>query len=178
MPIFNVDGVADIEEHWLKNHKILARRKNLDDGKAACALSNENLGVDLNRNFGVDFGQVDDITNYALDAWQENAKADKNRATNPCATNFPGPTAFSEAETVAFKNFLTSRKSDLAFVVNIHSNGNAFIYPFNGRKQNDIEARRPGILKIFTQIAQDAPFPDGTMKGTSKEVMGLTIGGD
>lgn len=66
----------------------------------------------------------------------------------------------------------------MAFVINIHSNGNSFIYPFNGRQTNDIEERRPGILPIFTQISQDAPFPDGTFKGTSKEVMGLALGGD
>jgi hypothetical protein len=29
MPIFNVDGVAAIEEHWGTDHHILARRKNL-----------------------------------------------------------------------------------------------------------------------------------------------------
>jgi len=66
-------------------------------------------------------------------------KADRNRAGNPCSTNFPGIKAFSEPETVAFKNFLTAQKSEMAFVINIHSNGNAFIYPFNGRQKNDIE---------------------------------------
>ena len=60
-------------------------------------------------------------------------KADRHRAGNPCSTNFPGINAFSEPETVAFKNFLTAHKSEMAFVINIHSNGNAFIYPFNGR---------------------------------------------
>lgn len=33
-------------------------------------------------------------------------------------------------------------------------------------------------MQIFTQIANEAPFPVGTMKGTSKEVMGLSLGGD
>lgn len=63
-------------------------------------------------------------------------------------------------------------------VINVHSNGNAFIYPFNGRQKNDIEQRRPGILPIFQQISEKAPFPVGEMKGTSKEVMGQAIGGD
>ena len=27
-------------------------------------------GVDLNRNFGIDFGQIDDIVNYQGDGWQ------------------------------------------------------------------------------------------------------------
>lgn len=108
-------------------------------------------GVDLNRNFGVDFGQVDDIIDYQADSWLEK-KADKGkaRASNPCATNFPGAEAFSEIETKNFKDFLAANQKQLAFVINIHSNGNAFIYPFNGRQKNDIEERRPGILNIFT----------------------------
>jgi len=34
------------------------------------------------------------------------------------------------------------------------------------------------MLSIFQTIAKDAPFPQLTMKGTSKKVMGETIGGD
>jgi hypothetical protein len=71
------------------------------------------------------------------------------KGDDPCAYNFAGKKPFSEAETVNYKNFLTSKKNELAFVINVHSNGNAFIYPFNGRKTNDIEQRRPGILGIF-----------------------------
>ena len=47
MPIYNVDGVNFIEENWVKNHKIIPKRKNMD--------MNENsgnpveAGVDLNR---------------------------------------------------------------------------------------------------------------------------------
>jgi hypothetical protein len=61
MPIFNVDGVADIEENWKKFGTIIPRRKNLHEG---CATGNTDMGVDLNRNFAVDFGQVDDIVSY------------------------------------------------------------------------------------------------------------------
>ena len=34
-------------------------------------------------------------------------KEDKDRANNPCSTNYPGPEALSESETKAFTNFLT-----------------------------------------------------------------------
>ena len=182
VPIFNVDGVALIEDNWVKSHKIVPDRKNMDNKFAGCKgasgqLAQVDYGVDINRNFGVDFGQVDDILQYQEDEWLEK-KSDKNRGSDPCSTNYPGPSAFSEPETVAYKNFLTSRKDELAFVINMHSNGNAFIYPFNGRQKNDIEQRRPGILQIFTQISDKAPFPQGTLKGTSKETMGIAIGGD
>jgi hypothetical protein len=69
---------------------------------------------------------------------------------DPCVYNYAGPKPFSEPETQAYKNFLTQRKNDIQFVLNVHSNGNAFIYPFNGRQKNDIEERRPGIMPIFT----------------------------
>ena len=97
--------------------------------------------------------------------------------SNPCSTNFPGKEAFSEPETQAYKEFLTAHKNELAFVINIHSNGNAFIYPFNGVAENDIEARRPGVMDIFQKIKKEAPFPPGEQFGNSKEVMGLTLGG-
>lgn len=58
-PILNVDGVNYIEEEWEKTHKIPADRKNMNAGNGACDKSRspkEDSGVDINRNFGVDFG--------------------------------------------------------------------------------------------------------------------------
>ena len=182
MPVFNVDGVAYIEDQWLKNGTISPDRKNMNAKYSPCTGastdgSKVDQGVDLNRNFGVDFGQMDpSLKDQGFKGLEKLADAD--RIHNECSTFFPGPSAFSEPESQAFKSFLTERKDDLAFVLNVHSNGNAFIYPFNGRDKNDIEQRRPGILKIFTQISENAAFPIGELKGTSKEVMGQSIGGD
>ena len=55
------------------------------------------VGVDLNRNFEVDFGQVDQILKYQKDEWLEK-KGDKDRVSNPCSTFYPGPKPFSEPE--------------------------------------------------------------------------------
>jgi hypothetical protein len=55
------------------------------------------VGVDLNRNFDVDFGQVDQILKYQKDEWLEK-KGDKDRVSNPCSTFYPGPKSFSEPE--------------------------------------------------------------------------------
>lgn len=57
----------------------------------------------------------------------------KKDALKICSEYYPGPEPFSEPETKAFRDFLTKNKKSLAFVLNCHSNGNAFIYPFNGR---------------------------------------------
>ena len=50
MPVFNVDGVNYIEEHWKTDHKILPKRKNMDTG-SPCGVStyDKDMGVDLNR---------------------------------------------------------------------------------------------------------------------------------
>ena len=60
----------------------------------------------------------------------------------------------------------------------MHSNGNAFIWPYNGVKENDIEQRNPGIMSIFQQIKKEAPFPFGEQFGNSYATMAETVGGD
>lgn len=64
IPVLNVDGVAFIEKGWEENHKISPQRKNLDPTNSCGLMTQEDGGgggVDLNRNFAVDFGQVDNI---------------------------------------------------------------------------------------------------------------------
>lgn len=185
MPILNVDGVALIEQYWQENHRILRKRKNQDQTYGLCENSQivgEDTGVDINRNFGVDFGQVEDIEGAKRRNREKRERGlpvlKEAMTTDPCDYNFPGSEPFSEPETKAFRDFLIKNKEDLSFVINMHSNGNSFVYPFNGRDENDIEERRPGILGIFTQISKEAPFTPGTEKGTSKKVMGITVGGD
>lgn len=71
MPIYNVDGVAYIEKNWKATKKIEPKRKNMNYayGCGTNGPSGE-TGVDLNRNFGVDFGQVDDIVNFQGDLYR------------------------------------------------------------------------------------------------------------
>lgn len=68
MPVFNVDGVALIEETWKTDHKFLDDRKSMNPSYGECSKSGGSkidYGVDLNRNFAIDFGQVDDILQYS-----------------------------------------------------------------------------------------------------------------
>ena len=70
MPIFNVDGVNFIEDHWKTDHKILPKRKNMDVNTPCKNIKGEkDLGVDLNRQFEIDFGQIDPIVDYQNDDW-------------------------------------------------------------------------------------------------------------
>lgn len=151
---------------------------------ADCNYFQAEKGIDLNRNFGIDFGQVDDTLEQREAYYLEHSgdpgdgHAPIWLTKNPCSPFYPGHEAFEAVETQDFKNFLTQHQDELAFVINLHSYGNQFIYPFNGRNQNDIEERRPGVLPIFEKIAKEAPFMADTKTGTAKEVIGETVGGD
>lgn len=84
MPILNVDGVALIEQGWEKDHKIIPVRKNRDpvmaagsDSKSLAQAPTETQGVDLNRNFAVQFGDSAGHPAFLEDNWI--AKQDQNK---------------------------------------------------------------------------------------------------
>lgn len=53
VPTVNVDGASLVEEHWLSEKKIINKRKNMNPNLDMCG--DENSGVDLNRNWGIDW---------------------------------------------------------------------------------------------------------------------------
>lgn len=130
LPVINVDGAALIEQHWLAEGKIINKRKNMNPNYQMCG--EENSGVDLNRNFGIDW-----------------AKENIKNKTELCGDFWPGDEAFSEPESRAIRDFIGAHKNELKFVINCHTSGNEFIWPFNGREPNDIENRAPGYLAMF-----------------------------
>ena len=128
IPIINVDGAALVEQHWETEHQILNKRKNANpEFMGQCGA--ENAGTDLNRNYGID--------------WEpENAK---NR-TELCGDYWPGSEPFSEPESRGMRDFVGKHKNEIKFIINCHTSGNDFIWPYNGREPNDIEKRSPGYL--------------------------------
>jgi hypothetical protein len=171
IPVINVDGLHDIEDNNRYraatyeggSSAILPRRKNLNDnGGTQRTTANCEMGVDLNRNYAVD--------------WKLNDMTEESK--NPCSEFFAGQSSFSEPETQAIKAYLETKKDDLKFVINFHSNGNSFIWPFNGRENNDIERRAPGVLAIMKDIVKNAKFPADVKTGNSYEVIREKVGGD
>ena len=146
VPVVNADGLAMIEADFPKTKKVLKKRKNqnpdaqytADKNHTKCAP--EDAGVDLNRNYGVDWG----VGNR-----KEFGHGIEDECHDPCGECYRGTAAFSEKETQAMKKFIEDNKQQLKFVINFHSNGNSWIYPYNGRPENDIEKRNPGMLKMF-----------------------------
>lgn len=70
IPVINVDGFNLVEEHWESDHQIYNKRKNMNPGnEGSCGV--ENSGVDLNRNYGVDWEpeREKNTTEYCGDYW-------------------------------------------------------------------------------------------------------------
>ena len=54
-----------------------------------------------------------------------------------------------------------------------------WIYPYNGQKKNPIKTKNPEAFLIFSEIIDEAQFPDGAKNdGNSEEILGERIGGD
>ena len=93
VPVVNVDGLAFIEDQYLKTGEISLKRKNMNlKYLDRCEGDLEATGVDLNRNYGV--------------AWDKPGGS----SPDPCEENFRGDEPFSEPETRAIRDFLVSHQ--------------------------------------------------------------------
>uniref|UniRef100_A0A1I8EGY1 Peptidase_M14 domain-containing protein n=3 Tax=Wuchereria bancrofti TaxID=6293 RepID=A0A1I8EGY1_WUCBA len=121
LPILNPDGFAfsrtsksDLIRQWRKNRApenctgSLLFRKNL-----CCE------GVDLNRNYDFDFHQ----TFYPFN--------------NSCSDEYQGPFPFSEPESRAVRDFITSNelRNKTDAVISLHTHGQLIILPYNHRRK-------------------------------------------
>lgn len=113
VPTLNIDSYLYITTMFRQGRAtedVLMIRKNRN---IASTCNTYTGGVDLNRNYDYKFGL--DNTGSSFD---------------PCAEDYRGPKPFSEKETQAIKKFVDEHKN-IVSCVNIHSYGNAWIYPFN-----------------------------------------------
>lgn len=78
-------------------------RKNRSQGQCA--------GTDLNRNFGYKWGG-------------------KGSSKNPCTEIYGGSRAFSEPETIAIRDFITSSGANFKAYLSFHSYGQYILYPW------------------------------------------------
>lgn len=112
IPAVNTDSYVFINKYWngSQGREVLMIRKNRHVSPSCNVMSG---GVDLNRNYDFKFGMNE-----------------SGSSSNPCAEDYRGATPFSEPETQAIKNFV-DKHENIVSGVNIHSYGNAWIYPFN-----------------------------------------------
>ena len=118
------------------------------------------MGVDLNRNYGVDWNK------------------EGGSSPDPCAENYRGAFPFSEPETRAIRDFLSSHRHSIKFVYNFHAFGNMYLWPYNGQSPNTLGTVNPDVLSVFNEIWEDSSFPAGTLRGNAWDSLRYTSSGE
>ena len=103
---YNVIGYDPEEDVFTRNH-----RKNMRDNDDSGFFEPDNDGVDLNRNYGYEWGHDDE-----------------GSSSFPGSETYRGPSPFSEPETQAIKYLCENHDFQLA--LNFHSYGNLLVYPW------------------------------------------------
>ena len=134
VPTVNPDGSALIDKTYKETGIIFWKRTNMNINTQlndTCKV--EDAGVDLNRNYGYNWGTGD------IDVFE-------------CQKEFeayPGKKAFSEPETRAMRDFILSKKKELKFAINFHSYGNMVVMPINSESGSALKKKFPQIDEIF-----------------------------
>lgn len=104
-------------------------------------------GVDLNRNYDWDFGNG------------------SGSAADPCNQAFRGPSPFSEAETIAMKDFVIGKSGELKAALNYHAYGNYFLHPFSSDTDMNtrFKTKYTREATIYKEIYREVSLPFGNM---------------
>jgi len=116
-------------------------------------ISGNGMGVDLNRNYGYEWG-FDNI----------------GSSTNPVSETYRGTEGFSEPETQAVRDF--SIKHDFKITLNYHTFGNLLIYPWGFS-----DSPTPDDL-TFKGFSEAMTVENNFLAGTGLETVGYTVNGD
>ena len=111
VPCLNPDGFE-----YSRNHFSFWRKNRRDNGDGT-------FGVDLNRNFGINF----------------------RKSTNTQSNIYGGPAAFSEPETQAIKQFV-EQHSNIKIALDYHSQGNVFFPAHKFNHEAEIEGTDLNIM--------------------------------
>ena len=140
LPMVNLDSYLFITKMYISQRAtedILMIRKNRNI-HPHCTVTTG--GVDLNRNYDYKFG---------LD--------EEGSSQNPCQEDYRGTAPFSEPETEAIKNYV-DHHHNIVSCVNIHTYGNAWIYPFNfvhDGTDHYLKVKRPLFGEFYEEFKAD-----------------------
>lgn len=144
VPCFNPDGYEYNRQTNPSGGGMWRKnRRNNGDGS---------YGVDLNRNFGFAWGY-------------------DNNGSSPIPSDetYRGPSAFSEPECQAVRNFALLNNYKTHF--NLHSYQNAFLYPWGYINQQTVDS------SVYREFASDMAAYNGFTYGTSYEILGYNSNG-
>lgn len=145
VPCLNPDGYIFNEDNYFNGGSIYWRKNRRDNGDGT-------FGVDLNRNYGYEFGFDDN-----------------GSSPNPDAATYRGPSGFSEPETQASEAFCNAHEFQIA--LNYHSYGNLLIYPWG---YDNIGIGDP----IFPILANEMVAGNNFFPGTALETVGYFANGN
>lgn len=127
-------------------------RKNMRDNNNDGEFDEKDDGVDLNRNYGYQWG-VDE----------------EGSSGNASSQVFRGPAPFSEPETRAIREFV--EQQDIFIALNYHAFGNYFIYPWGYTEENNPD------ISAFENYGELMALDNGFKHGNSQETVGYPTNG-
>lgn len=145
VPVVNPDGYV-YNQSTNPNGGGLWRKNRRDNGGG-------NMGVDLNRNYGYEFGH-DNV----------------GSSNDPASDVYRGPSGFSEPETQAIRDLCIAREFKTAFCY--HSYGNLLIRPF-GYDPNVV----PADQQQYDRIAEELVDLNNYCPGNSIQTVGYAANG-
>lgn len=116
-------------------------------------LGNDNFGIDLNRNYGYEWGHNN-----------------SGSSDDPTSDIYRGTNAFSEPETQAVKWFCENH--EIVSALNYHSFGDYLIYPWGYMADPTSED------KVYKSLARSLTFEKRILYGTSRETVLYNTNGD
>lgn len=160
VPFINIDGHAFIynsyqitqnpdftaSNEWLDKGKVIPsyeigkwKRKNMNSEYCPSSESGVEVGVDLNRNYGYQWGHSED------------------EDEQPCSEVYKGPFPFSEPETQNIKKLVTRERNHLSLVLNFHTYGNLWVQPYNYSKHKNLEYFKLDrhIINFYKQMRKE-----------------------
>lgn len=165
VPAINVDSYHLISQSYGKKEwqEVKEIRKNQRKGKRDCRKEGKFEGVDLNRNYDIQF---DSISTGA--------------SSDECSDEYRGPNAFSEPETQAVKRFLDQNPTVVS-ALNFHAYANLWIYPYSyntDARRNILAELDKRLWKTYQRFYKLAFFPKGAKFGTAVNTIQYTATGE
>ena len=166
IPIINIDTYKyNCEQYYAgKGIKGMMARKNRRITKNMKCKNDEDIGIDLNRNYDFLFGKDDD-----------------GSSNKPCQEDYRGEFPFSEPETKAMKDFVDSHP-DIKIVHNYHTWGNLIITAFNcyssKESENLIRNKYPMHYKMYMDFKNEAHYPQNFLFGNADSTIKYKTNGD
>ncbi|XP_066998393.2 carboxypeptidase B [Anabrus simplex] len=141
IPVLNPDGYQ-----YSRSHDRMWRKTRSKVPNSKCR------GVDPNRNFDIKWGAI-------------------GVSKHPCSEIYLGPTAFSEPETVALRDYALHNKDRVKFYLTIHSYAGAFIYPWGYTKESASDAAEMKKLAEAASAANVAAGGSRLEAGNCHEIL-------